>query len=213
MENFLTEMVKIKEDHISDILGLKEKVDSLNQLIQKEQIKSKAFEEEYLQNSLNYEINTQENLDLEIKLTYSSNELAYTQSVFEKMTENLNSLKKDIKEKQEKQDTISKEIANLEEIILHISKNNKIIEEEMKNDYFIFDLKALALNSKKKPRNLQKKSFLDFISQKQNLEARAFKKNMKLSDLKLNHKNELLRLTGKISKINYSSDFYKSKIM
>lgn len=213
MENFLSEMMKINESSISEITLLKEKVKVLNESIQKEQAISKILEEQNFQNSLNYAKNTQDFMDLEIKLNYYQNEASYLQNIFEQLCLNLKLLKQEIKEKEEKKREISKEINNIQEIIVYISKNNKIIEEDLTKNYFNFDLQALSFCSKKKARNLQKKSFSDFMSEKHRLQAKLFKRKMDFSDIKVKNKQDLLNLSGNVAKLKYSPELNRVSLM
>ena len=213
MESFLSELKKILESNTLDLIALKETSKNLNDQLQIEQIQSNKNEEEFLKNSLIFDLSAQKNEELDIKLEYYQKESENLQNHVKNLSESLENVKESIKIKEETQTVLSKEIVNYNEIISQISNNNKIMEDNFNMKLVPIDIKFMGLNLNKKPRLVQTSSFLDFISEKKKLQTKQLKLKMKFSDIHLKKKLELLKLSNKISNLKFSPNFPQKMIV
>ena len=213
MHSFLSVLTTIKDGNAGDTAALKMKVKSLTEGLQREQIKSQTLEEEFLQNSLKFQLIAQINEELDVKLNYHTQECEFLRNQLNDFNSTFQELSKTIKNKEKSQDVILKDINNFQELISQIVNNNKIIEENFSLSLMPLDLKTLGLDLGKKPRPQQKSSFLEFIAARKNLESKRFKLKLKLSEVQLKKKQQSLRFTAKMRSLKNLGDNFKTAML
>lgn len=213
MEKFLVEMKTIEENDILEMTNIKESVKNLTESFQKEQLKSKILEQEFLTNALKSDFNVQQNEELDMKLYYYEKESQFLEAQAIKLSTDLETLKNEIKNKEEIQLNLTNQITNYQEIITQIENNNKIIKENFEMDISPLNIKKMGYKINKRPRSEQKSSFLDFLTVKKRLQAKQFKLKNKEFDLRKSNKEELLEIQRKTISLKLMGDSKKTCLM